>query len=109
MRDLLRRLSLFIVVFFVWGGLSAVFAVTPLKIDNNVAPKGDSVAAVRVKRVAGVIKTLDDSKLTLQNGRKFSLNGVKVIGSRRGKKAKAGGLMADMMFVNDRLVEVVVK
>jgi hypothetical protein len=109
MGDRIKRLSLFVVIFFLWGGLSAVFAVTPLKIDKNVAPKGDSAAAVKVKKAAGVIKILDESKLVLQDGRKFSLSGVKVIESRGKTKAKADGRVADMMFVNDRLVEVVVK
>lgn len=104
-----KRLSALVVVFFLWGGLSAVFAVTPLKIDNKVAPKGDSAAAVRVRKAAGVIKTLDDSKLVLQDGRKFSLNGVKVIVAKRKTGTKADGRVADMMFVNDRLIEVVVK
>ena len=109
MNNLGKSFSLLVMIFLACGEIFLASAATPLKMEKNHASKGDAALQAKVMKTTGIIKKMDDSTLVLQNGRKYSLKGVKVFFSRDGQRPLANKKLAEMMFVNDRLVEVVVK
>jgi hypothetical protein len=95
------------------GGCTAAHAVTPGIVEN--APQhgsGDVSDHVKIRKVTGVIKKMDSDTLLLENNRKYSLKGVKVIdlsgGAEKGK-VTANQKLAEMTFINNRLTEVVLR
>ena len=107
-----------IVAFFlgaalVTGGGPAAHAVTPGALEKAPQQSGAVTGQAKVRKVTGVIKKMYGDTLLLENKRKYSLTGVKVVDlgvrSAPGVKVPADRKLAEMTFVNDRLTEVVLR
>lgn len=83
-------------------------AVTPLKMERDPGAVVE-IAPAKIRKVAGIVKTMDNAALVLKNGKKYSLAGVRVITFGKGSAAQSTGRVADMTFVNERLVEVAIR
>lgn len=96
----------------VTGGASTVHAVTPGALEKAPQQSGAVTGQAKVQKITGVIKKMDGDTLLLENKRKYSLTGVKVVdlgvSAPRGK-VPATRRLAEMTFVNNRLTEVVLR
>jgi hypothetical protein len=82
-------------------------------VEKAPQQSGAFTGHVKVQKVTGVVKKMDIDTLLLENNRKYSLKGVKVIDlsvrSAPGGKVPVNQKLAEMTFVNDRLTEVVLR
>jgi hypothetical protein len=78
-------------------------------VGGGGASTGGS-SAVKVQKVTSAVKSYDGKTLVLENGKEYSLSGVKVMNFSAKRKAKAlNAVVAEMTFVGSRLTEVVLR
>ena len=113
MNEFYKITMFFLGLALVTCGAPAVHAVTSGTVSKAPQKSGSVTSHVKVKKVTGVIKKMDGDTLLLENKRKYSLKGVKIIDlsgrSVRGGKVPASQKLAEMTFINDRLTEVVLR
>jgi len=94
--------SVVLMSFFLIGTES--LAVTPM----SGTPAASSPSQTKVLKVAGIVSKIQDNTLYLENGKKYSLKGVK-IEYGKGKSVSRGKKMAEMFFINGVLKEVTIR
>lgn len=94
--------SILLISFFVIGTES--FAVTP----GPGTPAASSPSQTKVLKVSGVVSKIQNNTLYLENGKSYSLKGVK-IEHGKGKPVLQGKKMAEMFFINGVLKEVTIR
>ena len=94
--------SIVLMSFFLIGTES--FAVTP----EPGTPVASSPSQTKVLKVAGIVSKIQNDTLYLENGKKYSLKGVK-IEYGKGKRVSQSKKMAEMFFINGVLKEVTIR
>jgi hypothetical protein len=72
---------------------------------------GSNSSTPRISKSSSTVKYFDGKTLLLENKKKYSLAGVKVLDLTQSRRTKAKSLnikVAEMTFIDDRLTEVVV-
>ncbi len=94
--------SIVLISFFLIS--SEGFAVTPAP----GTPAASSRSQTKVLKATGIISKIQNNTLYLENGKTYSLKGVK-IQYGKGKPVLSGKKMAEMFFINGALKEVTIR
>jgi len=80
------------------------------KITSHKHRSVTSTHKVRVKKISGILKKIEDNVLYLNNNTKHNLRGVKVIDfTKKARRTLKERKTVEMTFINGKLKEVIIR